>query len=70
MKFELTNEQYETVRAWHDTHDAETGHFSEPNGPIGGTLRYELTPTSIGTAVAVKCSICGAELDITDYDSW
>lgn len=27
-------------------------------------------PTSIGTAVSIKCSICGKVGDITDYDNW
>ena len=27
------------------------------------------TPTGIGTAIRVKCE-CGAEADLSDYDSW
>ena len=30
----------------------------------------ELTPTGIGTAIKVKCPICGEEVDITDTDCW
>ena len=30
----------------------------------------ELTPTGIGTAIKVKCPICGEEVDITDTNCW
>ena len=29
-----------------------------------------LSPTGIGTAIKLKCSKCGKELDITDIDCW
>ena len=38
-------------------------------GAIGGALTYSFTPTSVGTAVRVKCA-CGAEVNLTDYESW
>lgn len=31
---------------------------------------YELTGTGIGTAITIKCPVCGEEKDITDYDCW
>jgi uncharacterized membrane protein YbhN (UPF0104 family) len=33
-----------------------------PGGAIGGDVTFEITPTSIGDFLTVKCS-CGAELD-------
>ena len=38
-------------------------------GAIGGSFTYSFTPTTIGTAVVVKC-VCGAELNATDYEAW
>lgn len=37
-----------------------------------GAQRHELarTLTGIGVAYKVKCRVCGAEKDITDYDAW
>lgn len=35
-----------------------------------GTYIYELSGTGIGTVIKIKCPVCGAEEDITDYDSW
>lgn len=39
-------------------------------GAIGGHLKYIFTPTSIGDACTIKCTICGTEENITDYKSW
>lgn len=36
---------------------------------IGGQFSYIFTPTSVGTAVSIKC-ICGEQENITDYDIW
>lgn len=35
---------------------------------IGGHISYRFTPTSIGTAVVIKCNLCGEEENITDYN--
>lgn len=38
-------------------------------GAVGGELTYCFTPNSIGETFVVKhCG--GAEIDLTDYDSW
>ena len=39
-------------------------------GAIGGHIEYLFTPTSIGDACTIKCTICGAEENITDYNRW
>ena len=39
-------------------------------GAIGGHLNYIFTPTSIGNACTIRCSICGEKENITDYNSW
>ena len=36
----------------------------------GGQYSYSFTPTSIGTCVWMKCNVCKAEQDITDYSTW
>lgn len=35
---------------------------------IGGHITYHFTPTSIGTAVSISCSLCGEKENITEYD--
>lgn len=37
---------------------------------IGGHIDYIFTPTSVGTAVLIRCYLCGEEENITDYDLW
>ena len=39
-------------------------------GAIGGHLKYIFTPTSVEDACTIKCTICDAEENITDYNSW
>ena len=39
-------------------------------GTIGGHISFIFTPTSIGDACIIKCTICDAEKNITDYDCW
>lgn len=35
---------------------------------IGGHISYSFTPTSIGVGVSVRCSLCGTEENITEYN--
>lgn len=35
-----------------------------------GRYLYELCGTGIGTAIKIKCPVCGTEEDITDYGTW
>lgn len=36
---------------------------------IGGMYTYEITPTSIGLFIKIRCNQCNTVLDITDIDS-
>lgn len=35
-----------------------------------GTFIFELAGTGIGEAISIKCPVCGAEENVTDYDNW
>ena len=48
--------------------EKEHRHKDVNKGAIGGHLEISLTPTSLGTAKSIKCSICGCENNITDYN--
>lgn len=39
-------------------------------GAIGGELEYCFSPTSVGDVLVVKHSRTGAEINVTDYESW
>lgn len=39
-------------------------------GASGGELTFEITPTSIGTAIRVRHNWTKKELDLSDYDKW
>lgn len=45
--------------------------YGEPYyGAIGGGFTFSFIGTSIGTAVSVKETITGEEINITDYSLW
>ena len=48
--------------------EKEHRHKDVNKGAIGGHLEIRLAPTSLGTAKSIKCSICGCENNITDYN--
>jgi len=60
--FELLPIEATKTAAWCKLHAA---HVMAP--AIGGAFTYEVTPTSLGTVVRVRCAACGARFDATDY---
>ena len=66
MKFELSKKEELDAKEFEKEHR----HPEIYKGAIGGHLEYKFIPTSLGNAVIIKCSICDAEKNITDYDIW
>jgi len=56
------------LRAWQAEHKTVCP-CREDVGAIGGQYTYELTPTSLGAIVKMRCA-CGAHVDATRYDEW
>lgn len=61
---------------WRDAHLAEHHGGVEPyGGAIGGRLTFEITETSIGEMVAVRCNACRdkarnvSHCDLTDFEA-
>ena len=57
----ITNEMHEEIAEWYKTHNGgkcANGY----HGAIGGDITFEITPTSIGDFLTIKCS-CGAKLE-------
>lgn len=48
--------------------DFRDKHYKKCNN--GNRYIYTLTGCGIGTAIEIKCPICGEEEDITDVESW
>ena len=59
---QMSDNEKEAEKAFKDSH-----YESCKNG---GKYLYELTGTGIGTAITIKCPVCGEEKNITDYDCW
>ena len=60
QKKEIVNPNPIIVESW------EMGYPYE--GAIGGSLTYEITPTSLGGIIKVK--MYGQEIDLTEYETW
>jgi len=63
MKFEITPEQMEKVKAFHPKCKKKY------TGAIGGGEWYMFMPTGLGDVVQYKCK-CGEILDLTDVENW
>lgn len=63
--FTLTDEQADRAAQWVRAHACPT----EDVGAIGGRFTYHFTPTGLGPIERVSCA-CGAEINLTDFDSW
>lgn len=60
--YQMSDNEQKAERAFRDSH-----YKSCKNG---GKYLYELDGTGIGTAITIKCPVCGEEKDITDHDCW
>lgn len=58
----LTDKEKERIKEFRNRH------YNKCNN--GGTYWFQLTGTGIGTAITIKCDMCGEEEDITDTESW
>lgn len=65
-EFKLHDSEVEMAKAFEKEHR----HPDVNKGAIGGHISYEFTPTSVGTAVFIKCNICHTNKNITDYNLW
>lgn len=45
-------------------------HFSCQSDRLSTSYEYVLTGTGIGTAISIRCPVCGEEKNVTDYDMW
>ena len=61
--FELSDTQEEFIDKWYDCHVC-TDVLDK------GALAYEFSSTGIGTRVVVRCTLCNAAIDVSEYDKW
>lgn len=66
MKFELNETEFKKAKEFLEKHR----HPEVYKGAIGGHINFIFTPTSIGDACTIHCSICDEKENITDYDCW
>ena len=66
IEFKLNEKENERAESFLQEHR----HPEVYKGAIGGHINFVFTPTSIGDACSIRCSICDKEENITDYDNW
>ena len=59
---ELSDKEAKSIAAFRKAHYASCKN--------AGTYQFELTGTGIGEAISIRCPVCGAEENVTDYDTW
>jgi hypothetical protein len=65
--FEKFKEEHEKTCVYHGDTMANPGHIRYFTPTSAYTIFFK--PTGVGDGVHVKC-LCGAEVDITDYELW
>ena len=60
-EFSLTDDEYEFVNRWEETHKCSC----RGKSCCGGEMSITFTPTSIGTHISVKC-VCGQEIEVRE----
>ena len=66
IEFKLNEKENELAKKFMQEHR----HPEVYKGAIGGHINFIFTPTSIGVACTIKCTICNSEENITDYSVW
>ena len=66
IEFKLNKKENELAEKFLQKHK----HPEIYKGAIGGHINFIFTPTGIGDACTIKCTICNTKKDITDYNSW
>ena len=66
MEFKLNENETEKAQLFLERHR----HPDVYKGAIGGHINFIFTPTSVGDACTIKCTICDSEENITDYSHW
>ena len=66
IEFKLSEKENELAEKFLQEHR----HPKIYKGAIGGHINFIFTPTSIGDTCIIKCTICGSEENITDYNNW
>ena len=60
----ITPDMHKEMQKWYETHN-EGKCANSYHGAIGGEVSFEITPTSIGDFLTVKCT-CGATLEFEE----
>ena len=65
-EFKLSEKEEVAAKAFLEKHR----HPDVNKGAIGGHINYIFTPTGVGNACTIKCTICDAEENVTYYNKW
>lgn len=61
----FSDDEMASAKAFRDKHYKSCQH-----GRMSTTFEYVLTGTGIGTAIQIRCPVCGQAENITDYSNW
>lgn len=71
MKFSITDEkELKAIKKFEEKHCKTCKAKTSAGYPIGPVFTYCFTPTGIGIGISIRCSVCGKEENVTNYDIW
>lgn len=71
MKFVIKDEkELKAIRKFKQHHCYKCKIYDNSGVSIPPLFTYSFTPTGIADAVTIKCTFCGEEENVTNYDIW
>lgn len=71
MTFSITDEkELKAIKKFKEEHYKTCKVKTSAGFPIGPIFTYSITPTEIGVVVSIRCSTCGKEENVTNYNIW
>jgi len=62
LRMRLSDKEAKSIAAFRKKH------YESCNN--AGKFLFELVGTGIGEAISIRCPVCGAEENVTDYSNW
>ena len=71
MKFSITDEkELKAIKKFKEYHCDKCKIRNYSGVSVNPLFTYSFTPTGIADAITIKCTFCGEEENVTNYDIW
>lgn len=75
MKSKITftisdSNELKAIKMFKEKHCKKCTIYNREGFPVTPLFTYSFTPTGIADAIIIKCTFCGEEKNVTNYDVW